>query len=477
MALERIKQVFKRAFDRVSHRRNSLVGRLIRLALAWFILVLVLMGVGLTAYFHETALHQFQTEIGHIADNLYSDTEIDNAGEIVTPTFFDTRADHPYSGLYWQVSEVTAPYVLTDRARSRSLWNSRLGMPRAMLDEAKKHTGDEVFYDTVGHNREPLRVAAVYSTLDDTRAFVFLAAEDRTPMDKEVRTFALITALALLTLAGGSLIAIYFQVRVGLRPLFELTEELADTQRGAQQRLVKTYPAEIQPVATQINAFLDYSQDVVERQRTHVGNLAHALKTPLSVLITSAGTDPNPLNETVRRQAELMRGQVDHHLRRARAAARSQSMGERTPVEPVFDELAVMLEQVFQDKGVTIDWRAPDDLAFRGERADLQEIAGNLLENACIWCQRKVRINAEFDAEAHILDMSIEDDGPGLPEERFDEVLKRGARLDESVPGTGLGLSIVDELVRAYGGTLKFARGQWGGLKIEVRLPGALGEG
>ncbi len=465
----------KRAFDRLAHRRNSLVGRLIRLALAWFIFALVIIGAGLTTYFHETALHQFQTEIRQIADNLYADTDIDNSGEIVTPTFFDTRTNRVYSGLYWQVSEITAPYFLTDRAKSRSLWNSRLGLPRATLDLARRRTGDEVFYNSAGPNREPLRVAAVYSMIDK-RAFVFLAAEDRRPMDAEVRTFAIITALALLALAAGSLAAIYFQVRIGLRPLFDLTGELADTQRGAQQRLTKAYPAEIQPVAAQINAFLDYSQDVVERQRTHVGNLAHALKTPLSVLITSAGNDPSPLNETVRRQAEAMRGQVDHHLRRARAAARSQSMGERTPVEPVFDELAVMLEQVFQDKGVVIDWRAPDDLAFRGERADLQEIAGNLMENACIWCQRKVRIHAGFDEVAHILDFSIEDDGPGLPEERFDEVLKRGARLDESVPGTGLGLSIVDELVRAYGGTLKFERSQLGGLKAHIRLPGAVAQ-
>jgi signal transduction histidine kinase len=472
VAIERIKQIYKR----ITTRRNSLVGRLIRLALAWFVFALVIIGAGLIYYFHETALHRFEIEIRQIADNLYADVDIGNDGEIQVPNFFDTRTNRVYSGLYWQVSEVVAPYTLTDRAKSRSLWNSRLGLPRGVLDQARKRTGDDVFYDTEGPGGERLRVAAVYSTID-RRAFVFLAAEDRRPMDAEVRTFALITALALLGLAGGSLIAIYFQVRIGLRPLFELTTELADTQRGAQQRLVKTYPAEIQPVAKQINAFLDYSQDVVERQRTHVGNLAHALKTPLSVLLTSAGNDPSPLNETVRRQAEAMRGQVEHHLRRARAAARSQSMGERTPVEPVFDELAVMLEQVFQEKGVTIDWRAPEDLAFRGERADLQEIAGNLLENACIWCRRKVRINAEFDEAEHVLDISIEDDGPGLPEERFDEVLKRGARLDESVPGTGLGLSIVDELVRAYGGTMKFARGQWGGLKVEVRLPGALGEG
>ncbi len=469
----------RRAFNRLTHRRNSLVGRLIRLASMWFIFALVVIGASLTAFFYGTEFRQLEGEIRQIADNLYSDVEIDNNNQIVTPNFFDTRTDHPYSGLYWQVREVVGPYTLSDcgdPCRSRSLWTSRLSVPRSVLDDARRHTGDEVMYSAIGPRNEPLRVAAVYSTIND-RHFVFLAAEDRRPMDAVVANFALINVLSLVVLAGGSLIAIYFQVRIGLRPLFDLTEELANTQRGAQTRLTKVYPAEIQPVAKQINAFLDYSQDVVERQRTHVGNLAHALKTPLSVLITSAGNDPAPLNETVRRQAELMRGQVDHHLRRARAAARSQSMGERTLVEPVFDELAVMLEQVFQDKGVTIDWRAPEDLAFRGERADLQEIAGNLLENACIWAKRRVRINAEFDPVAHVIDLGIEDDGPGMPEERFDEVLKRGARLDESVPGTGLGLSIVDELVRAYGGTLKFARGQWGGLKVEVRLPGALGEG
>jgi signal transduction histidine kinase len=149
-------------------------------------------------------------------------------------------------------------------------------------------------------------------------------------------------------------------------------------------------------------------------------------------------------------------------------------MGERTQVEPVLDELAVMLEQVFHDKGVVIDWRAPETLMFRGEKQDLQEIAGNLLENACIWCKRRVRITAEFSEAEHVLALNIEDDGPGLDEARFDEVLKRGARLDESVPGTGLGLSIVDELVRAYGGTLKFDRSTLGGLKVRIRLPGGV---
>lgn len=459
----------------ITSRSNSLVGRLVRLAAAWFIFMLVITGIALTYYFHETALRRFELGVGQIADNLYVDTDVASDGRIVTPPFFDTRTNRVYSGLYWQVSEIGKDGKVTDPARSRSLWNARIPIPAEVLAEVRNTSGKPVFYNSFGPQDEALRVAAIFSMIDG-RAFVFVAAEDRRPMDKQVETFALMTTLALLLLAIGSLLAIYFQVRFGLRPLFDLTGEIAAIQRGEQQRLLKTYPAEITPVGRQINAFLDDAQEMMERQRMHVGNLAHALKTPLSVLMTAAGTDNGPLNEMVRKQAEAMRAQVDHHLRRARAAARAQSMGERTQVEPVLDELAVMLEQVFHDKGVVIDWRAPESLIFRGEKQDLQEIAGNLLENACIWCKRRVRITAEFSEAEHVMALNIEDDGPGLDEARFDEVLKRGARLDESVPGTGLGLSIVDELVRAYSGTLKFERSTLGGLKVRIRLPGGVQE-
>ncbi len=469
MAFDRIRAIVRR----LTTRRNSLVGRLIRLASAWFIISLVITGVVLTAAFHEAALQRFQLNVGQIADNLYADTDISDDGKIVTPVFFDTRTKRVFSGLYWQVSEVDGKKALSEAARSRSLWNERIVVPAEMLNEAKKRIGEAVFYNSVGPNKEPLRVAAIYSLID-SRPFVFLAAEDRAPMEKDVQRFAILTAVALIVLALGSLGAIFFQVRVGLRPLFELTGEIASIQRGEQQRLRKTYPAEIKPVAAQINAFLDDAQEMMERQRMHVGNLAHALKTPLSVLLTAAGEERGALHETVRKQTETMRGQVDHHLRRARAAARAQTLGERTLVEPVLDELAVMLEQVFQEKGVIIDWRAPEHLNFRGERQDLQEIAGNLLENACIWCKRRIRIVAEFVEADQSLYLNIEDDGPGLDEARFEEVMKRGARLDESVPGSGLGLSIVDELVRAYGGNLKFERSALGGLKVRVQLPGII---
>ena len=167
-----------------------------------------------------------------------------------------------------------------------------------------------------------------------------------------------------------------------------------------------------------------------------------------------------------------MRQQVDHHLRRARAAARSQGQGERTAVGEVLDELSRTLERIFRDKGVRIDWDAPDDLYFLGERQDLLEIAGNAVENACKWCKGRVRVRAAALGPERFA-LVVEDDGPGLPQDRRDEVLRRGARLDETAPGSGLGLSIVDELARAYGGGLILGVSTLGGLRLEADLPQA----
>jgi signal transduction histidine kinase len=174
----------------------------------------------------------------------------------------------------------------------------------------------------------------------------------------------------------------------------------------------------------------------------------------------------------VRRQVEAMRQQVDHYLRRARAAARSQGAGERTLVEPVIDELARTLEKIFQDRGVQIDWTCPADLAFLGERQDLLEIIGNGLENACKWGKSAVTVQIMPVVDGRFL-VVIEDDGPGLPPERRAEVLQRGARLDETAPGSGLGLSIIDELARAYGGWVQLAGADLGGLRLDINLPAA----
>jgi len=167
-----------------------------------------------------------------------------------------------------------------------------------------------------------------------------------------------------------------------------------------------------------------------------------------------------------------MRQQVDHHLRRARAAARTQGQGERTSVAEVLDELARTLQRIFSDKGIRIDWDAGEDLYFLGERQDLLEIAGNAIENACKWGKTRVRVRAEAEG-AQRFRLIVEDDGQGLPPDRRQAVLQRGTRLDETAPGSGLGLSIVDELAKAYGGSLTLGDASLGGLRLEADLPRA----
>lgn len=453
-------------------RSRSLVRRLILLAAGWSLAVLVLVGTALTAFFTQASVNRFQVGVADLAETLYSGASVAPSGEIVPPALNDPRALRAQSGRYWQISEPAASGDLVARARSRSLWDASLPGPPGGVERLRAAPTETVFYDADGPAGQRLRVAAQYGRLGD-RELVFLAGEDRSPIDADARIFALLTLVALVLMAAGLIAAVVVQVRVGLKPLFDLGAEIAEVRKGRVQRLSGDYPREIKPLSDELNALLDYNQEVVERQRTHVGNLAHALKTPLSVMLTEARQKGGPLSEVVERQSELMRAQVDHHLRRARAAARAQTAGERTAVEPVLDELAVMLERVFQDKGVEIDWRAPEDLCFRGERQDLQEIVGNLIENACKFGRSRVRVTAEPGPLEGRLTIVVDDDGPGLPADRRQEVLKRGARLDESAPGSGLGLSIVDELARAYGGQVSLSDSPWGGLRATLVLPAA----
>ena len=456
--------------------RRSLVGRLVSLAVVWSILLLAAMGVALTLFFDHAAVSRFDTDLADLANGLYAGAGVEAGGAVTAPSITDDRANRAYSGKYWQIADWPGDGRLHALARSRSLWDQVLNAPHRVMAVARAHAGAPVYYDTTGpaqDGHEPLRAVALLAYLPGHAApVVFMAAENRAPLNRDERRFAWTTAAALVLLGAGLVGAVVLQVVVGLTPLFAMRREIAAVRNGKAQRLAGPYPSELAPLAQELNALLDHNQQVVERQRTHVGNLAHALKTPISVMLTEAERQPGPFSEVVARQAEAMRGQVEHHLRRARAAARSQGSGERTSVAEVLDEIARTLERIFLDRGVDVDWEADDDLAFFGERQDLQEIAGNLMENACKFCRARVRVKAAVSTRGR-LRLSVEDDGPGLEPEQAREVLKRGARLDESAPGSGLGLSIVDELARAYGGALQLSRSSLGGLHAELDLPRA----
>jgi len=454
--------------------RGSLARRLVVLAAIWSVPLLAGAGIAQTALFHQAAVSRFDDDLLEVVNGLYAGSSIDDQGQVDAPAITDSRATLAYSGKYWEIAEPSGN-GLKWWARSRSLWDSALQGPPGGPAALKAVVGKSIDYDTVGPAHEPLRAVALMASLPGrAQPVVFIAAEDRGELEADANRFAVETAVFLLLLGIGLILPIVIQVRVGLQPLFALRSEIADVRVGKTARLKGRYPSELTPLAEELNALIEHDQEVVERQRAHVGNLAHALKTPISVMLAEAESRPGALAEVVTRQAEAMRNHVDHHLRRARAAARSQGLGERTEVAPVLEELALMLERVFRHRDVEIDLRAPDDLCFLGERQDLLEMVGNVLENACKYSRGRVRVVAAATAPTR-LSLVVEDNGPGLPADARAEVLKRGARLDESEPGSGLGLSIVDELARAYGGAVELSDAAMGGLKVTLELPRAEG--
>ena len=215
---------------------------------------------------------------------------------------------------------------------------------------------------------------------------------------------------------------------------------------------------------------ISHNKKIVERAQTHVGNLAHALKTPIAVLRNEAAATETTPSRIVTRQTDTMAAQVDHHLRRARAAARGQAIGVRAEMDPVIDGLVRTLPRIYRDKDLIIDRDGDKGLIFRGHPRDLEDMIGNLMDNAAKWTTSQIEVSVQV-VEDGFCTVSISDDGPGLTETEITTALKRGARLDEATPGSGLGLSIVKDLADAYNGSLTFSRANIGGLKAEIRLP------
>jgi signal transduction histidine kinase len=295
-------------------------------------------------------------------------------------------------------------------------------------------------------------------------------------LNDDITTFSTRTALILMLVGGGLALTTYFQVRIGLSPIERIRESLLAIRAGDSERLEGNFPLELAPLAQEMNALIEANGETMNRARTHVGNLAHALKTPLAVITNEARAADLPFAHRIAEQSALMRDYIDHHLERARMAAQRRVIGVVSDVGPIVERLARAMRKIHEGRGVIVDVDLPDALRFRGEKQDLEEILGNLMDNACKWCQGRVMVTATVDApgrvdERRFLTIFVDDDGPGLTPEKRLEAVKRGQRLDETVPGTGLGLSIVTELATLYGGRFILADAPIGGLRCELMLP------
>jgi signal transduction histidine kinase len=456
-------------------RANSLALRLFLSATAWAVVILLITGIILSSLYRQAVERAFDRRLGVYLRTLVADVASpDEAGERFPQSLGEPLFELPLSGWYWQVTRLDPGK--NDVRSSRSLWDG--GLPHLQdLGVAPGVDGSREGY-VPGPEDQRLRLVERNIDLGDEGHYLVAVAGDAAEITDETRQFDQALVVTFSLLAVVLLLTTMFQVRFGLAPLKRITTDLAAIRAGKAEQLAGQFPEEIAPLARETNALIEANKEIVERARTHVGNLAHALKTPLSVVVneaTARGRDPFAMK--VVEQAEIMRDQIARHLERARLAARLTVVGSLTEVKPVVTALARTMEKIHRDKDIAIDVRVDEQAQFRGERPDLEEMIGNLVDNACKWATARVAIEVVRERpdpanETQIVRIVVDDDGRGLSPSEREQVSKRGQRLDETKPGSGLGLSIVVELASLYGGELKLGTAPLGGLRAELVLPG-----
>src|SRR5215469_9938602 len=458
-------------------RANSLALRLFVSAATWTVVILLVTGVVLSSLYRAAVERSFDGRLGVYLRTLVADVASpDEASDKFPQSLGEPLFELPLSGWYWQVTrlDMQRPEVRS----SRSLWDSSLPSLEALGVQGSQ-TGTREGYVKGPEDQKLRQVERVIDLGEDGR-FLVTVAGDAAEIDEGTYGFDRILIATFAVLAIVLLLITTFQVRFGLAPLNRISAGLAAIRSGAAERLEGSFPVEIAPLARETNALIEANREIVTRARTHVGNLAHALKTPISVMMNEAAAHhDDPFAAKIAEQVEFMRDQVAHHLERARLAAGTAAMiGTVTDVRSAVGALARTMGKIHHERGVTIEPDATEDAKFRGERQDLEEMMGNLVDNACKWAQARVAIEVFAQTlgtapdDRKVVRITVDDDGPGLSPSQREQVARRGRRLDETKPGSGLGLSIVVELAALYGGELNLGTAPIGGLRAELVLPG-----
>jgi len=455
---------------------NSLALRLFATAALWTAVVLPLAGLLIYSIYQREARSDFDSRLKTflyiiLADSTARGGETLEAPQNVGEALFEIVD----SGWYWQIQPVGGTGQLL---KSGSLATGRI----ALADDTVPSSDEGLrWWDGQGPDGKPIRIVELRFQVDggpDAPEYSFLVAGPLNWVYAREGSFRTLLAAAL-AFAGIGLIGMTFlQIRFGLLPLRRIEKGLAAIRSGDAERLQGNLPAEIEPLQIELNALIKSNQDIIERARTQVGNLAHALKTPLAVIANEAEASRTPLAGKVVEQSNIMRQQITHYLDRARVAARVGTIGGLTSVEAVAVPLKRVLERIYEDRNVEIELQLAEGLKFQGEQQDLEEMLGNLLDNACKWSHGYVCVTGvvkpmEDGQTTKRLLLAIEDDGQGLNDDQMAQIVTRGTRLDETVPGSGLGLSIVKDLAGLYSGSFRLSKAAMGGLRAELDLPAA----
>jgi len=438
---------------------GSISRRIIAISALWIGILLLGGGLALDRVLTNAVTSNFDDGLSYVLTAMISSAEIGPEGEVLfNRPLADQRFLEPASGLYYQISGASH-----EDWRSRSLWDRAIHVTPEMTANPGKGIDNEQFAE------EPLRLMARTVILpgSETR-WIFIVAQAREGLDAQIHVLRTTLVRSFLALGLGLIILAMLQVFFGLRPLRRIRREISRMRAGEKSRVTEPLPREVQPLVEELNALLAHNEQQAEEARTHAGNLAHALKTPLTVVMNAATAQAPDLAPTVIRETGTMRRQIDHHLARARALGRRGAAQSRAEVWPSLEAVERAVERLYPE--ARIDRDGAHDVSVRVERQDLDELIGNLVENAAKYGGGSVFVTVK--PEGRWIDILVEDDGVGIPEAERERIFDRGARLDSGKPGTGLGLAIVRDVAEIYGGTVSLDESEdLGGLMVRLRLP------
>jgi signal transduction histidine kinase len=452
---------------RIRWGTGSIVRRMIVISALWIVLLLGVGGYALDRILTSAVTSNFDDQLDYVLTAIIASAEIGPDGApLSTRPLANQRFLEPNSGLYFQISPI-ARMSAQRRAEleypSRSLWDRRLQVHAEHLD-SQAHV-----YDSNEFPDEQLRVVERDVKLPGSKLlWRFQVAETRDSLNAEISVLRRTLVRSFAALGLGLVVLTALQALYGLWPLRRIRRAIAAIRSGRESRVQEGFPAEIEPLTEELNDLLEHNEVQAEEARRHAGNLAHALKTPLTVITNAATAGAPDLADTVCREATTMRRQVDHHLARARAIGRRSSAHVRSDVWPSLEAVERAVTRLYDH--VTVDLAGDKKAPVRVERQDLDEMLGNLIENAAKYGGGRVFVTVKTNPGC--VEIEVEDDGAGIPEKERAGIFDRGARLDSGKPGTGLGLAIVRDVAQIYGGSISLEESEdLGGLLARLKLP------
>jgi signal transduction histidine kinase len=442
--------------------RNTLAFRIIALSSIWIIIALVFTAMMLVANHREHTAQHYDAHVKMHMEELTGASYFTQDGRFrlaFNPS--DPRYRELYSGWYWEVKQAGKTLK-----RSPSLGEANLDLKDI------EPTSSMTVHEIAGPQRKTLRVHLVELSVNpEYEPLEFLATAPTEGITEDVVEYSNHIVFNFIALGIGLLLAVVLQVRVALKPLKAISNRIADIRAGKVTKLPEDQLEDVQPLVDELNNLLDHNAALVKRARNQLGDLAHSVKNPLTVINNAVHGLEAVQRDLILQQTKDISRSIDHYLSRARTYGTEKILGSRTSIKTAAEDLVYAMQRIYQDRDLVFDLSRLQACWFKGEVQDLEEMLGNLLDNACKWAKSRVQISCGTSDGR--LEITVEDNGPGINDKEYENVMHRGNRLDDTKPGHGQGLGIVKDIAALYGGSLKLARSELGGLQAKLNLPSA----